>query len=265
MGGAVFPPRYLTWCQTIMVVMKIMATSFKRSHACTATLSAPSSAAGHHQPTTDPRLHWRLLETLGKVWVSVLWGHCSFLLGPECTQVSVCALQESISQSCVSSGSSMMGLLATSSKRAYAIPKSAAPRAPAPAADYCWPVPPQETLKHSLSQSLWSLWVLVHTRFVWALWASLAGMGFDSKCILAPPTILLGLLLCPWTWGISLKLLLCHTAAAPVPTILLGFSDPGPGESPQVLLLLSSANLRLWILPLANLIPACASSSLPFT
>ena len=110
--------------------MKIMATSFKRSHACTATLSAPSSAAGHHQPTTDPRLHWRLLETLGKVWVSVLWGHCSFLLGPECTQVSVCALQESISQSCVSSGSSMMGLLATSSKRAYAIPKSAAPRAP---------------------------------------------------------------------------------------------------------------------------------------
>ena len=24
-------------------------------------------------------------------------------------------------------------------------------------------------------------WVLVHTRFVWALWASLAGIGFDSK------------------------------------------------------------------------------------
>ena len=115
----------------------IMATSFKRSHACTATLSAPSSAAGHHQPTTDPRLHWRLLETLGKVWVSVLWGHCSFLLGPECTQVSVCALQESISQSCVSSGSSMMGLMLTSSKRAYAIPKSAAPRAPVPVAVHC--------------------------------------------------------------------------------------------------------------------------------
>ena len=28
-----------------------MATSFKRSHACTATLSAPSPAAGHHRPT----------------------------------------------------------------------------------------------------------------------------------------------------------------------------------------------------------------------
>ena len=28
------------------------------------------------------------------------------------------------------------------------------------------------------------------------------GMGFDSKHEFAPPTILLGLLLCPWAWGI---------------------------------------------------------------
>ena len=28
--------------------------------------------------------------------------------------------------------------------------------------------------------------------FVWALWVSLVGMGFDSKCNFAPPTILLG-------------------------------------------------------------------------
>ena len=56
--------------------MKIMATSFKRSSADTATLSVPDSAAGH------PRLLWRLLDTPGQVWVSLLWGHCSFLLGP---------------------------------------------------------------------------------------------------------------------------------------------------------------------------------------
>ena len=49
-------------------------------------------------------------------------GHCSFLLGPG-AQGSVGALQESISQSCV-----MVRLLVTFSKRAYAIPKSAAPR-----------------------------------------------------------------------------------------------------------------------------------------
>ena len=36
-------------------------TSFKRSHACTATLSAPDPAAGHHQPMPPletPRLSW---------------------------------------------------------------------------------------------------------------------------------------------------------------------------------------------------------------
>ena len=40
-----------------------------------------------------------------------------------CTQGFVCALQESVSQSCVSSGRSTMGLMATSFKRAYAIPR----------------------------------------------------------------------------------------------------------------------------------------------
>ena len=48
-----------------------------------------------------------------------------------------------------------------------------------------------------LSQSLWGLWVLVHTRFVWALWVSLVGMGFDSKRDFAPHTIL---------WGFSFAL-----------------------------------------------------------
>ena len=41
-------------------------------------LSAPDPAAGHRQPTP-------LLETpghSGQVWVSFLWDHCSFLLGP---------------------------------------------------------------------------------------------------------------------------------------------------------------------------------------
>ena len=38
--------------------------------------------------------------------------------------------------------------------------------------------------------------------FVWALRASLASMGFESKCDFAPPTVLLGLFLCLWTWGI---------------------------------------------------------------
>ena len=53
--------------------------------------------------------------------------------GSWCTRFC-CALRESISKSCVSSGSSMVGLMVTSSKRTYAIPT---PRAPVPAADHC--------------------------------------------------------------------------------------------------------------------------------
>ena len=45
--------------------------------------------------------------------------------------------------------------------------------------------------------SLWGFSCCIQG-FVWALWMSLVGMGFDSKCDFAPPTILLGLLLCPW-------------------------------------------------------------------
>ena len=77
MGRAVFLSCCLTGDQTMVEVMKVMATSFKRSHACTAALSAPDPAAGHR----NPHLHWRLLDIPGQVRVSLLWGHCSFLLG----------------------------------------------------------------------------------------------------------------------------------------------------------------------------------------
>ena len=137
----------------------MMAISFKRSHACTATLSVPSTAAGHHPPTPLPETPGHSRESLGQCPVG------SLLLSPGswCTQGSVCALQESVSQSCVSSGGSMVGLMVTSSKRAYAIPRSTAPRAPAPAARHYRPVPPQETLKHSSgSVSLGSLGPFAH-------------------------------------------------------------------------------------------------------
>ena len=74
-------------------VMKIMVTSFKRSHACTAALSASNPAAGHHQPTP-------LLETPGHSWASLgqsLVGSLLLSPGSWCTQGFVCALQESVS------------------------------------------------------------------------------------------------------------------------------------------------------------------------
>ena len=42
-------------------------------------------------------------------------------------------------------------------------------------------------------------------------------MGFDSKCDFSPPTMFLGLLLCPWMWDISSKLIQHHVATTTTP------------------------------------------------
>ena len=78
-------------------VMKIMMTSFTRSHEFTFALSAPNLAAGHCRPTPS-------LETPGHSWASLglsLVG--SRLLSPRSwwAQGFVCALQESVSLSSV--------------------------------------------------------------------------------------------------------------------------------------------------------------------
>ena len=113
-------------------IMQIMATSFKRCHAHTATLSAPDPAAGHHQPTPLPETPGHSWESLGQSPVA------SLLLSPEswCAQGFACALQESVSP-LLSSGGSMVGLMATFSKKAYALPRSAAPRAPTVVVVHC--------------------------------------------------------------------------------------------------------------------------------
>ena len=113
--------------------MKIMATSFKRSCACAAALSTPTL----QQATADPRIHQCPLDTYSHVWVSLLCGHCFFLLGPGAHRIFFVPSKSLFPQSYVSSGSSVVGLMMTSSKRAYAIARSAAPRAPAPASGHC--------------------------------------------------------------------------------------------------------------------------------
>ena len=58
-------------------VMKMMVTSFTRSHDALMHTVPPTL----QQATADlclPRDSW----THGQVWVSLLWGRCSFLLGP---------------------------------------------------------------------------------------------------------------------------------------------------------------------------------------
>ena len=112
-------------------VMKMMVTSFTRSHDALMHTVPPTL----QQATADlclPRDSW----THGQVWVSLLWGRCSFLLGPGVHKVLFVPFKSLFRQSYVSSGISVVGLIVTSSKRAYAIPRSAAPRAPAPVAGH---------------------------------------------------------------------------------------------------------------------------------
>ena len=116
-----FPPCYFPWGQTMVGVMKIMATSFKKSHARIATLSAPR----HHWPTSLP-------ETSGHSWASRgqnLMGSLLLSPGSWCAQGSVCALPESVSPVLCKFWQLCGGLMATYSKRAYARPRSTTARA----------------------------------------------------------------------------------------------------------------------------------------
>ena len=105
-------------------VMKIMVTSFKRSHAGIATLSAPSPAAGHHPPHLCWPGHTRasLGQSLGGFWY---------------TQGSVCALQESVSQVLCKFWWLYGGVNGDLLQEGYAIPRSAALKAPAFAVGHC--------------------------------------------------------------------------------------------------------------------------------
>ena len=75
--------------------------SVKRSRAPTAIVSQCPWPCSRQLPTPPP------LETPGhsrQVWVSLLWGLCSFLLGPGVHKVFFVASKSLFSQSCVSSG-----------------------------------------------------------------------------------------------------------------------------------------------------------------
>ena len=74
-GWGCVPFLLFTWGETVVEVMKIMATSFKTSHVCTAALTAPNPASGHHQPTPP-------LETPGHSQTSLGQSVGSLLLSP---------------------------------------------------------------------------------------------------------------------------------------------------------------------------------------
>ena len=91
------PSQLFTWGQIMVEIITIMATSFRRSHAHIATLSAPSPAAGHSWPTPPP-------ETLTGKSGSVSYGVTApFSWVLVCTRFCLCPSRVLFSQFWVSS------------------------------------------------------------------------------------------------------------------------------------------------------------------
>ena len=182
--------------------MEITETSFKSSHACTAALSAPTLK----QAPADPHLSRRLLDTHGQVWVSLLCGHCSFLLGLGVHKFYLCPLRVCFPVLCkfwqlygrVNGDLLQEGLCHT---------RLLHPE----------PLPLQQATsdlylhrQHSNPQRLvWlSLWRVsrVCRRFCLNLLSVSGGYGFDSKCDFAPPTILLEKAMAPHSSTLAWKI-----------------------------------------------------------
>ena len=141
--------------------------------------------------------------------------------GSWCTRCC-CALQESILQSYVSSGSSVVGLMTAFSKRSQPYPHPEPLSLRQTTANLYLHRRRSNTV---LCQSLWGPWVwctqglLEPPECLWWEW------GFILNVNSPPPTILLGLLFCPWTWDIFSQPLQCLL-------YYWGFSDLGHGVSP---------------------------------
>ena len=159
MGGVVFLPCYLTWGQTMVEVRTIMVTSFKKSHVCTAA-HAQCPWLWRRPPPTHASVgdSWTIMGKSGPVsggitapfsWVLV---HTVLFLPSKSL----------FPQSCVSSGSPMVGLMVTPPRGLMLYPGLLLPEPLAlwqATADPCLHRRPSNTV---LAQSLWDL--LVCTR-----------------------------------------------------------------------------------------------------
>ena len=143
-GWSCVPSLLFTWVQIMVEVMKVMVTSLKSPHSQTATLGVPNPTAGHRWPTAPLETPGHSGASLGQSLV------VSLLLSPAswCTRFCLCPPRAFSSVLCKFL-QLCGGIDGDPSKRAYATPRSTAPRAPAPAAGHCWPVPPQEMLQDS--------------------------------------------------------------------------------------------------------------------
>ena len=140
-------------------VMKIIVTSFKRSHACTATLTAHNPATGHYRPNASTGYSWTFPGKSGSVFCGVIapfsWVlvHITFHLCPPKVYFPVLfkfwQLYGGVNGNLLHKGLCHTQVCCT--------------QRPIPVAVHHWPIPPQEMLKHStVSVSVGSLAPGVH-------------------------------------------------------------------------------------------------------
>ena len=110
-------------------------------HCCTHCPQSCSRPLPAHASMGDS---WTLMGKSESVSCGVTAPFSSVLV---CTGF-VCALLESVSPVLCKFLWFYGGVTVTISKKPYATPRSAAPKAPAPTAGRCWPIMLQETLKH---------------------------------------------------------------------------------------------------------------------
>ena len=99
------------------------------------TFKGPCRHPTPQQATTNPFLCWRLLDTHRQVWVSLFWGHYSFLLGPGAYKV-LFVPSKSLAPVLCKFWRLYGGLMATAFRRSHA-------------AGHHRPTPPPETPGHS--------------------------------------------------------------------------------------------------------------------
>ena len=164
------------------------------------------------QPCSRPPLthasargSWRLTGRSGLL----LWGPCSFLLGPGVHRVLFVPSKSLFPLSCVSSGGSMVGLMAAFSKEGLCNTQVCCTQSPCPCGRPLLTCPSAGNTQTQFCLSLCGVSGSLCTQGRFEPSEHLLQVwGLILKVI--SPTILLGLLLCPWTWGISSQPLQQH-------------------------------------------------------
>ena len=103
------------------------------------------------QAAADPCLCQRLLDTHQQVWVSLLWGYCSFLLGPDVHEVLFVHSKSLVSLVLCKFWLLCGGVNGDLLQEGLCYTQVCSTQSLCPEAGHCWPIPLQETLKHSKS------------------------------------------------------------------------------------------------------------------